>query len=300
MKGILLMAYGGPASLEEVEGYYTHIRGGKKPSQEQLDDLVGRYRAIGGSSPLLPITLKQAAAFERSLREQGKDTRVFAGMKHSPPFIADVVREAASEGVRELLCIALAPHYSTISIGGYEKAVSEANASIEDRLTVTFVRSWHRNPELISMWAGRVEAAAKAAGADSSLVFSAHSLPERILRQGDPYKSQLLETSNLIVEKLGWKDWSFAFQSQSKTGEPWLGPDILDHLQSLFKSGRRSFIIAPIGFVSDHLEILYDIDVECKNWAKEGGARLVRCESPNDSGAMVGALLQVAESKGFA
>lgn len=299
MKGIIVMAYGGPSSLDQVEAYYTHIRGGRKPSPEQLEELVSRYRAIGGSSPLLGITDNQAAGLERALRKRG-GARVFAGMKHSPPFIADVMKKAETEGVTELLCIALAPHYSSISIGGYAKAVDEANQKLGNHFKVTFVKSWHRSPRMISMWAGRVKEAAKAAGADATLVFSAHSLPERIIREGDPYKDQLMESSRLIAEKAGWKDWSFTFQSQSKTGEPWLGPDILDHLDALYGDGRRKFISAPIGFVSDHLEILYDIDIEAREWALKRGAKLVRCKSPNDSEEMIACLVEIAEMNGFA
>jgi ferrochelatase len=299
MKGILVMAYGGPSSLDEVEAYYTHIRGGRKPTQGQLEELKSRYSAIGGSSPLLEITRRQAAGLERALREKS-GAIVFAGMKHSPPFIADVVEEASSKGVTELLCIALAPHYSRMSVGGYEKAVDEANERLPKPLKVTFVKSWHRNPALISMWAGRIREAARETGPEATVVFSAHSLPERIIREGDPYRDQLLESSRLIAELAGWTDWSFTFQSQSKTGEPWLGPDILDHLQSLYVQGKRRFISAPIGFVSDHLEVLYDIDVEAKGWARQRGVELVRCRSPNDSAEMVAALVEIAEQNGFA
>ena len=299
MKGVIVMAYGGPSSLDQVEPYYTHIRGGRKPSPGQLEDLVSRYRAIGGSSPLLGITERQAAGLERALLNRG-GAKVFAGMKHSPPFIADVVKEASAKGVTELLCIALAPHYSSISIGGYAKAIDEANLKLGTPLRVTFVKSWHRNTRMISMWARRVREAGKAAGPDATLVFSAHSLPERIIREGDPYMDQLMESSRLIAEAAGWKDWSFTFQSQSKTGEPWLGPDILDHLDSLYENGKRSFISAPMGFVSDHLEVLYDIDIEAKEWARKRGTELVRCESPNDSTEMIDCLVEIAEQNGFA
>ncbi|MDG6964921.1 MAG: ferrochelatase [Nitrososphaerota archaeon] len=299
MKGVLLMAYGGPASLDQVEAYYTHIRRGTKPTKEQLDDLVARYVAIGGGTPLLAITRSQAAALELALKSRG-GAKVFAGMKHSPPFVADVMAKAKAEGVTELLCVALAPHYSGIGVGGYARAVDEANSRLGGHFKVTFVNSWHDNPGLVSMWAGRIGEAAKSLGPDASVVFSAHSLPERIIREGDPYKVELLETSDLVARAAGLKDWTFAFQSQSKTGEPWLGPDILDHLQTLFDAGKRKFISAPIGFVSDHLEVLYDIDVECRGWAKERGAELVRCRSPNDSPEMVAALVQIAEANGFA
>ena len=298
MKGILVMAYGGPRSLDEVEAYYTHIRRGRSPSKEQMDDLLARYKAIGGKSPLLETTEKQAAGLEPALGPEGP--RVYAGMKHSPPFVADVVRRASSEGVTELLCIVLAPHYSKMSTVGYAKAVDEAKASLARKLDVTFVESWYDNPGLISMWAGRVKEAARTAGDDASLVFSAHSLPERTIREGDPYRDQLLATSRLVAEKLAWSDWSFAFQSQSKTGEPWLGPDILDHLQALYEKGKRRFISAPIGFVSDHLEILYDLDIECREWAEKRGAELVRCRSPNGSSEMIAALAGIVRQNGFA
>ncbi|MDG6991325.1 MAG: ferrochelatase [Nitrososphaerota archaeon] len=299
MKGILVMAYGGPSSLDEVEAYYTHIRGGRTPSREQLDELVGRYKAIGGGSPLLDITKRQAAGLQRSLAARG-GARVYAGMKHSPPFIKDVVQEANAEGVTDLLCIALAPHYSKMSVGAYAKAVDEANRTLPSPMKVEFVKSWHRNPKLVAMWGDRVRDAAVTAGAGAALVFSAHSLPERIINEGDPYRDQLLESSQLIAARAEWKDWSFTFQSQSKTGEPWLGPDILDHLESLYGKGKRKFISAPIGFVSDHLEVLYDIDVEARGWAEKRGAQLVRCESPNDSPEMVACLVEICEQHGFA
>ena len=299
MKGIMVMAYGGPSSLDQVEAYYTHIRGGRRPSPELLEELVSRYRAIGGGSPLLEITKRQGRGLERAL-EGRSGVKVYAGMKHSPPFIADVMSAAGTEGVTELLCIVLAPHYSSMSIGGYAKAVEEANLRLPEKMKITFVKSWHKNPKMVAMWTKSVAVARDAAGPDASLVFSAHSLPERIIREGDPYKDQLLESSRLIADSAGWNDWSFTFQSQSKTGEPWLGPDILDHLEALHKQGKRKFISAPIGFVSDHLEILYDIDIEAMRWAAEHGARLVRCELPNDSPGMTASLVEIAEENGFA
>ncbi len=293
------MAYGSPATLEDVEAYYTHIRGGRKPSEEQLADLLRRYRAIGGPSPLLEITRRQAASLKRSLEASGSDTSVYVGMKHSPPFIADVVREAAGDGVTELLCIALAPHYSSVSIGGYARSVEEATASIGHRLKVRSVKSWHDRDDFVSMWASRVAAGGVRVGPGHSLVFSAHSLPERILREGDPYRDQLLESSVMVAERTGWKDWSFAFQSASKTGEPWLGPDIVDHLEGLRLSGSDSFLLAPIGFVSDHLEILYDIDVECSHWAKEKGVKIARCRLPNDGDDLTRCLANLVNENQF-
>jgi protoporphyrin/coproporphyrin ferrochelatase len=300
VKGVILMAYGSPASIEDVEAYYTHIRGGRKPSPEQLRNLISRYRAIGGPSPLLKITKSQADGLQASLSKSGSSTRVYAGMKHSEPFIGEVLTGAKSDGVTDLLCVAMAPHYSGISIGGYMKAVEDANGDAVADLKVKFVKSWHTKPGLISLWAKRVASLIPPSVAGAEVIFSAHSLPERILREGDPYRDQLLETSRLIAREADCAAWSFAFQSASKTGEPWLGPDILDHLQSRFESGKRHFIVAPIGFVSDHLEILYDIDVECRNWSDRVGARMLRCESPNDSPVFIACLKSIVEENGFA
>ncbi len=294
------MAYGGPATMADVEEYYTNIRGGRKPTREQLEDLMSRYRAIGGPSPLLEITGRQAAGLRQALAESGSETSVFSGMKHSPPFIGEAVREAAEAGVTELLCIALAPHYSKMSIGGYARAVEDAKADSGGRLRTKFVDSWHREDGFVNMWSGLVRRAKEAIPDGAALTFTAHSLPERIIREGDPYRDQLLESSRLIAREAGVEDWTFAFQSASKTGEPWLGPDVLDRLGELYEEGRRSFLLAPIGFVSDHLEILYDIDVECKGWARERGATLERCDSPNDSRELIECLKGLVARNGFA
>lgn len=298
MRGILLTAYGTPRTLDDVEEYYTHIRGGRKPSPEQLEDLISRYKSIGGTSPLIEITEAQRSKLQVRLREGGMEARVFAGMKHSPPFISEVVKEAAESGVDTLLTIALAPHYSTISIGSYINAVTAANQQLGSSMRLEFVKSWHDNPGLISMWSGLVKAAAGKVEAPYALVCSAHSLPARIISQGDPYRDELLHTSELVAGRSGSDDWSFTFQSASATGEPWLAPDILDHLESLSKAGKRSFVLAPLGFVSDHLEILYDIDVECRRWAEKAGIDLVRCDSPNDSDALIDCLYSVASGAG--
>lgn len=299
MKGIILMAYGTPRTLGDVEPYYTDIRGGRKPSPSELANLVGRYEAIGGTSPLIQITERQRDKLQARLRRAGSETRVFAAMKHSPPFIKDVLAQAADAGVDEILALVLAPHYSKMSTGTYMLALDLANAALPNKVKLSYVWSWHTNPLLIQAWARRIERARLGLREGHSLIFSAHSLPEKILAQGDPYRSQLLETSELIAAEAGYKEWSFSFQSASHTGEPWMGPDILDHLQSQFQSGRREFLIAPIGFVSDHLEILYDIDVECRQWAKDRGATLVRCESLNDSEDLIECLHSIAIEKGF-
>jgi len=299
MKAVMLMAYGTPRTLSEVEDYYTDIRGGRKPSPEELARLVERYEAIGGTSPLIRITEGQRSKLQSTLAASGSETKVYSAMKHSPPFIADVVKEASSDGVNELLSIALAPHFSKMSVGTYDLAIEMANARLPTPMKLDFIPSWHRQPELIDAWASRVRRAQRDLPADYSLVFSAHSLPERILAQGDPYRNQLPETSEMIAEKVGKEGWSFSFQSASHSSEPWMGPDILEHLQGLADKGRRDFLIAPIGFVSDHLEILYDIDIECRAWAKERGARLTRCESLNDSDEFIRCLHSLVVGKNY-
>jgi ferrochelatase len=299
LKAVILMAYGTPRTLEEVETYYTNIRGGVKPAEADLQDLVERYRAIGGTSPLIRITQSLGEKLGERIRAGGSQTRVYTAMKHSPPFIADVIRKAADDGVEQALVIALAPHYSRMSTGSYLLAVEMTNDSLPRKMTVDPVLSWHEHPALIGAWAERIRKASVGLPEDYSLIFSAHSLPESILAKGDPYRDQLLETSRLVAAAVGREEWTFAFQSASRTREPWLGPDILEHLQTLFEKGRRSFLVAPVGFVCDHLEILYDIDVECRQWAQERGVRLVRCESLNDSPEFIECLHSLVTEKGY-
>ena len=299
MKAVMLMAYGTPKTLGDVEAYYTNIRGGRKPSPEELANLVERYKAIGGASPLIRITEGERSKLQSKLAASGSETRVYSAMKHSPPFIADVVKQAAADGVDELLSIALAPHYSKMSTGTYVLAVEIANAALSSKMKLDFVLSWHRHPELIEAWARRIRQAERTLPGTYSLIFSAHSLPERILAQGDTYRIQLLETAELIAGKVGKEGWSFSFQSAGHTNEPWLGPDILEHLQELVGKGQQDFLIAPIGFVSDHLEILYDIDIECAHWAKGHGVRLARCESLNDSDELIRCLHSLVLEKHF-
>ncbi len=299
MKGVLLLTYGTPSSLEGVEAYYTHIRGGRRPSDSQLAELVARYKAIGGGSPLIRITESQRSKLQAKLQSDGSPTRVYCGMKHSPPFIADVMNQASEDGVEEMLAIPLTPHYSKMNTETYVLSVEMANNSAPSKMKLDFVRSWNANPILIQAWVERVREGQAGLPAEHSLVFSAHSLPERTLAEGDQYRNRLLETSEAVASRVGRADWSFAFQSAGHTDEPWLGPDIIEHLNALFESGRRSFLIAPIGFVSDHLEVLYDVDVECRGWARSRGATLTRCRMLNDSDDFIDCLHSLVEERGF-
>lgn len=266
---VVLMAYGSPERLADVPAYYADIRGGRPVAAEHLEDLVERYRRLGieESSPLNAITEQQRAALEAEL-----GLPVFTGMKHWTPRIADAGEAALAAGAEQVVGLVLAPHYSALSIAGYRDQLERALAG---RAGLAFVESWHDEQGFVELLADRVR------GTDAHVVFTAHSLPERILAAGDPYRDQLLETARLVAEEAGLDGWSFSFQSESPTGEPWLGPDILDHLEALHGGGVGHVLVCPVGFVSDHLEIRWDLDVEAQERADELGLRLERIEMPN-------------------
>ncbi len=278
---MILMAYGSPERVADVPAYYADIRGGRPISPENLEDLVARYRTLGieNANPLNAITETTRAALEQEL-----GLPVHTGMKHWDPRIADAAEAALSAGASRLVGLVLAPHYSRLSIAGYRQLLDEA---VADRANVIFVESWHDDPGLIAFLADRIR------DTDAHVVFTAHSLPARILDEGDPYQNQLLETARLIADSAGVEDWSFSYQSESPTGEPWLGPDILDHLEELSRRGVEDVLICPIGFVSDHLEIRWDIDTEAQDRARELGLHLDRIEMPNDDPRFVHALAEI-------
>jgi protoporphyrin/coproporphyrin ferrochelatase len=264
---VVLMAYGSPERLGDVPAYYADIRGGRPIKPEHLDDLVERYRRLGieHESPLNAITEQTRAALERELG----DALVFTGMKHWTPRIADAAEHAVASGAATVVGLVLAPHYSELSIAGYRE---QLDAALEGRAELVFIDSWHDEPGFIELLADRVR------GSDAHVVFTAHSLPARAL---SIYKEQLLETSQLVADRAGLEDWSFSFQSESPTGEPWLGPDILDHLEDLHRQGVRGVLVCPVGFVADHLEIRWDLDHEAAEKAGELGIDFRRIEMPN-------------------
>jgi ferrochelatase len=281
---VILMAYGSPDRLADVPAYYADIRGGRPIAPEHLDDLVTRYRALGiddsdAPSPLNAITEETRAALEREL-----EVPVLTGMRHWDPRIASAVEAALELGHEPLVGLVLAPHWSTLSIARYEQQFSDAVAG---RAETRFVRSWGTEPGFVDLLARRCS---ERVAERTHVVFTAHSLPARILEQGDPYRESLLETSALVADQAGVDDWSFAFQSESPTGEPWLGPDILDHLVALHGAGVTDVLACPVGFVSDHLEIRWDLDVEAADLARVLGMGFTRIEMPNAASEMVGAL----------
>ena len=272
------MAYGSPADETDIAAYYTHIRGGRPPSPEALEELTQRYRAIGGS-PLSEITRAQA----RALAERtGMQTLV--GTKHAPPFIADGAAEARRAGIERLVGLPLAPHYAGMSLGSYQRSLQEA----WDRELV-FVPGFHDHPAFIAAVRGLLREALLE-GRPERLFFTAHSLPARIIAEGDPYRDQLLESCRLVAVGMDLPDWEFAFQSASHTGEPWLGPDLLEAVE---QSRARDLLVCPIGFVADHLEILYDLDVEAQAFAREKGISIRRTQSFNARPEFVAALARV-------
>jgi ferrochelatase len=278
--GIVCMAYGSPASEADIAAYYTHIRHGREPSPEALAELLERYRAIGGS-PLVEITRAQVEALSARL-----SAAVFAGFKHAPPFVADAVEEARRAGVSRLVGLPLAPHYARMSLGGYRDALEEAW-----RGELVFIPGFHDHPAFIAV-VRTLLAEALVDYRPERLFFTAHSLPARIVAEGDGYVDELQASCRLVAAGMELPEWEFAFQSASKTGEPWLGPDLLEAIE---RSGAGRVLLCPIGFVADHLEILYDLDIEAQAFAREHDIEICRTASFNARPEFIEALAQIVE-----
>ena len=296
--GVFLLAYGTPESLDDVEPYFTHIRGGRKPSPEAVANLRERYRLVGGRTPLKDLTFATADKLQARLDAEAPGRyRVYVGMKHWHPFIAETMPHIAADGVRDVVALVLAPHYSRMSVGGYRRYVDEANATLEQPLQMTFIERWHDHPGFRRLIADRIVAARAELPPDlhdqALVLFSAHSLPERILSWNDPYPDELRESAAGIAGLLGLTDWRLCYQSAGMTGEPWLGPDILDYLEELHSEGVRAVISAPFGFVADHLEVLWDIDREAQDKAAELGMELRRIRMPNADDEFVDVLVSL-------
>lgn len=297
--GLLVMAYGTPYKEEDLERYYTHIRHGRAPSAELLEDLRGRYEAIGGISPLAKITLDQAKSLEEHLNSIQDDIEfnMYLGLKHIEPFVEDAVEQMHKDGIQEAVSIVLAPHFSTFSVKSYNGRAKETAEKLGGP-HITSIESWYDEPKFIQYWIDRVkESYASMSDEERSnavLIVSAHSLPERILQSGDPYPMQLEETAKLIAEGAGVKEYAVGWQSEGNTPDPWLGPDVQDLTRDLYKEkGYKTFVYTPVGFVSDHLEVLYDNDYECKVVTDEIGASYYRPEMPNAKPEFIDAMADV-------
>lgn len=297
-KGLLVMHYGTPANMDQVEPYYTHIRRGRPPSPEQLEDLLRRYRAIGGPSPLNEVSQQQAELIRKGLERRGHQVELHLAAKHAPPFIGDAVRQMVEHGVETAAGVVLAPHFSSLSVGSYRDFANQAVAEENSSLKLRFVERWGTLPELIDAFAHRIETQLNGWDkAETLVIFTAHSLPSRILAEGDPYKDELLATARLVAVRAGTPRWTFAFQSASGTGEPWLGPDVLEVLEEIAHEGPgRQVVICTIGFVSNHLETLYDLEIEARERSSTLGVQLRVAACINADERVMDALAGLAAS----
>lgn len=291
-RGLVVMAYGSPAGPDEVQAYYTHIRRGRPPTPEQLADLQDRYQAIGGMSPLRERTEAQVAAIRAELEslEPGRWI-VGLGMKHSAPFIEDSVTAVADAGVRDIVGLVLTPHYSAASVGTY---LSRAGETAADRsVGFTGIESWHLEPSYIDFLERAASEALAGLPEKTKVFFTAHSLPKRVLAD-DPYPDALLASATAVADRLGlaqFSEWGVCYQSAGRTGDEWIGPDIDQVVADLGETGRsEGVLVCPQGFVSDHLEIRYDLDIDTRRVATEAGLAFARTDVVNDEPAVMQAL----------
>ncbi len=293
--GILLMALGGPDSLEAVGPYLKELRGGRPTPVELIDEIKERYRVTGGKSPVLGITTELADKLESRLTAGGVPARVYVGFRHWHPFIGDVYRRMEAEGIRRVVGVCMAPQNSQLTVGAYIRKVEEARAQFAAPGTITYVRSWNTHPRLIDAIAANIETTRRRFPLESrvALLFTAHSLPTRIVQQGDSYPQEVQATVDAVVARVRPSVWRFAYQSQGRSEEPWLGPTVEAVLEELERGGDREVLVVPIGFVSDHVEILYDIDIEFQKLATQKGMRLERIPMLNASSPLVDTLADV-------
>ena len=296
--GVLLMALGGPDSLESVGPYLQELRGGRPTPPALIDEITERYRITGGKSPVLAITRELAGKLERRLRESGTQANVYVGLRHWHPSIGEVYRQIEQDGVRRVVGVCMAPQNSQMTVGAYIRKVEEARAQSSTPSVFTCVRSWNTHPRLIAAIAANIEETRRKFLADSTvpILFTAHSLPVRILQNQDPYPQEVRATVEAVAAKLRPEVWRFAYQSQGRSEEPWLGPTVEMMLEELEQAGHRQVLLAPIGFVSDHVEILYDIDIEFKKLAAQKGIRLERTPMLNATVPLVETLTSVVQS----
>lgn len=301
--GLLVMAYGTPNKEADIEPYYTHIRHGRAPSPEMLQDLKDRYKAIGGISPLAAITEQQAKALEMRLNsmQDQVEFKAYLGLKHIAPFVEDAVQQMHEDGIEEAVSIVLAPHFSTFSIKSYNGRAQQEAEKLGN-LQIKCVESWYDEPKFIQYWVNRLKETITSMKEEEKsnyvLIVSAHSLPEKILQLGDPYPEQLRKTGQLIAEGANVENLEIGWQSAGNTPEPWLGPDVQDLTRDLYHThGYKAFIYVPAGFVSDHLEVLYDNDYECKVVTDEIGAAYYRPAMPNTHVDFIDAMATVVWKK---
>ncbi len=291
---VLLMAYGGPTSVAEVEPYLMDVRGGRPLAPALLEEIKERYRKIGGRSPLLAITQRQAMALEDELGRCGMPAQVFVGMRHWFPYVRDAVQAIGASGIRKVVAVCMTPQYSKVSVGAYFSQYQAAVQELGLQLETTYVREWYTRPELVRAFANRVSEAVRRFSEterrEMEVLFTAHSLPEARLGPDDPYDRQQRETAARVAERVGNLKWSFAYQSQGYSNDSWLGPRVENRLRELAQAGVRNVLVVPTGFVCDHVEILYDVDIAFRELATSLGMRLERSASLNDDPLLIKAL----------
>jgi len=289
MTSVLLMAHGTPASLDEMPEYLRLVRGGRPPSAELIEEMRHNYEAIGGRSPLTDLTMAQAAALRARL---GAAVPVAVGMRNWRPFIKDALDELVNGGAARIIGVPMAPQFSGLSV---QKYVDAALAALPDGVQFDAVTSFHAHPLLLDAFAERVRAAAPAG--DETVVFTAHSLPARVIDAGDVYAQEVAATARGVAERAGIARFEIAYQSAGRTPEPWIGPDLSELITAQVAAGARRFLVVPVGFVCDHTEILFDIDVQAARTAQQAGASLRRTESLNTSSTFIEALAQIVEAR---
>jgi ferrochelatase len=304
MKALLLLAFGGPRSLDEVEPFLTRLFGGRKPSPEQLERIKERYHLIGGSSPLPEITFKQAKALEESLAERGYPFKSYVGMRYGHPLIEETLKKIIEEGIHEVIALPMAPFRSHASTGAYIEEVNQAIKNMGKKIEISFIEGWHLHPLFIGTIQEKIEEGLMQFGPEERkkvhLIFSAHSLPKSLV-ENEPYVKDMEESVQEVLKQTEPFPWHIGFQSRGMGPEEWLGPDVESVLEELSNKKIQEVLIVPIGFVSDHIEILYDIDILYRYKAKLLGIQLKRTPSLNFSKRFIEALAAVVEEhiKGF-
>lgn len=300
-KGVILLAYGGPNKKEDIAPFYRDIRmsyAGVEPTQEQLDELIDEYEMIGGKSPLLEVTQKQADNLEKAL---GEEYSVYIGMRHWEPWIENTIRQMKNDGIEEAVGIVMAPHFSKMSVCKYYEKVVKSMKDANYDLKLHWVNSWHDHPDYIEGVAEKIQEVfpnfPEEKKDDVRIVFTAHSLPMRLMEYYGPYPRQLNETCELIAQKLNHKKWTFSYQSVGKSRMPWLGPDIVDAVKDLHKEGEKYLLVCSIGFIVDHFEVIFDLDIEAKPEAEKLGMQFERAKTLNDSPSLTRTLTDLVKKK---
>ena len=298
MKAILLLAFGGPRSLDEVESFLTRLFRGRKPSSEQLERIKERYRLIGGRSPLPEITFKQAKALEKKLDAKGYPFQSYVGMRYGHPLIEETLKKIVEDGIHEVVALPMAPFRSRASTGAYVEEVNQIKKNMGEKLEISFVEGWHLHPLFLGAIQERIEEGLMQFTAEERkkvhLIFSAHSLPKSLV-ENEPYVKDMEESVQEVLKKIEPHPWHIAFQSRGMGPEEWLGPDVESVLAGLSRQKAREILVIPIGFVADHIEVLYDIDILYRGKAESMGVILKRTSSLNFSERFIEALAAVVE-----